>query len=125
MEMDEKNDAGVACLDLTEALDRAMGDAPFLEMLLSEYVEKLPGIVDSLTAAFQTREAVNLRNIAHTLKGMSANLGCTSVFQVAMQLEEVAGKSEWNTCEALLLKLDKAVQKTKTHIAQIDWSAFS
>jgi hypothetical protein len=55
---------------------------------------------------------------------MSANLGCTSVFQVAMHLEGAAEKAELSTCEALLLKLDKEVQKTKTHIAQIDWSAF-
>jgi len=122
--MDENNEAGVACLDLTEALERAMGDASFLEMLLTEYMEQMPDMLDSLKAALQTRETDKLRNIAHSLKGMSANLGCTSVFQVAMHLERAAEKAELSTSEALLLKLDKAVQNTKTHIAQINWSAF-
>jgi len=122
--MDENNEADVACLDLTEALERAMGDASFLEMLLTEYMEQMPDLIDSVKAALQTRETVKLKNLAHSLKGMSANLGCTSVFQVAMHLEDAAEKEELSTCEALLLKLDKEVQKIKIHIAQIDWSAF-
>lgn len=123
--MNDSNQTDAPCLDLTEALDRAMGDAPFLEMLLGEYLQKLPDMVASLKSAVQSNETEKLKNIAHTLKGMSANLGCSSIQQIAMDLEGAASKLDLNTCGGLLTKLDQAVQKTKTHIAQIDWSAFS
>ncbi len=125
MDMGGKNETGVVYLDLAEALDRAMGDAPFLQMLLNEYFQNLPKIIDSLRAAVTTQDTARIQNIAHTLKGMSANLGCSAISRIAARLEKAGEKTESATSREILAELEQAIQQTKNHVVQIDWAAFA
>ncbi|MFZ5572813.1 MAG: Hpt domain-containing protein [Thermodesulfobacteriota bacterium] len=122
--MDGHIETGHSGLELNEALDRAMGDGAFLRTLLEDYFQKLPGIMESLDTAVREGDTPRLKQTAHSLKGMSANLGCALIQQLVMRLEAAAQNSEPRVCIELLGELDEAIRRTRKLVDEIDWSVY-
>jgi signal transduction histidine kinase/CheY-like chemotaxis protein/HPt (histidine-containing phosphotransfer) domain-containing protein len=74
---------------------RAMGtpDDDLVGELLSIFLSQLDGLVFDLVAAVEARDDTRVREIAHSLKGSSANLGASAFARVAglMEAEAAAG----------------------------------
>jgi HPt (histidine-containing phosphotransfer) domain-containing protein len=66
------------------------GDADFelelLQMLAADVTEQLP----VLWRAIDSQSSTELKNLAHYLKGSTANLGLNSMSSIALKLEEAA-----------------------------------
>ncbi|MBB4691998.1 PAS domain S-box protein [Paractinoplanes abujensis] len=66
------------------------GSAPIIERLLRTMVERIPGHVESISQALALDDAETLRNEAHQLKGIMANIGAGEAADACGLLEERA-----------------------------------
>ena len=73
-------------------------------MFAGEFPQRLADI----SSALADSDFDELQAIAHSLKGVSANLSATSVFLTASQLEQAAGGRNAVACRALLSDLRHA-----------------
>jgi len=62
-------------LDNSELLASLEGDTALYQELVQYYLDTVPGIFDELLAAMHSGTTDQTRRIAHSLKGMTANIG--------------------------------------------------
>jgi HPt (histidine-containing phosphotransfer) domain-containing protein len=77
------------------------GDGEFelelLQMLAADVTEQLPILWD----AIKNQSVNELKNLAHYLKGATANLGINSMSSIALQLEEAAMNNDFEMAKVL------------------------
>ena len=89
---------------------RAMGrpEDDLVVELLSIFLSRLDGLMSDLVAAVGARDHARVREIAHSLKGSSANLGARSFAHVAGLMEaeaEAEAEADPTTLDELLVRL--------------------
>jgi len=108
-------------IDLDSALDRAMGDKSFLEMLLGEFIKSLPDQIDSLRSVIESEDAEALTRQAHTLKGESANLSADGISAVARQLENMGRAGDMSEGDQKLGELEAEINRLAKYVSQVNW----
>jgi PAS domain S-box-containing protein len=108
-------------IDLGSALDRAMGDKSFLEMLLGEFIKSLPDQIDSLRSVIASEDAEALTRQAHTLKGASANLSADGISAVARQLENMGRAGDMSEGDQKLGELEAEINRLAKYVSQVNW----
>lgn len=73
--------------------------------MIGFYLEDTPLQIDQLGLALATDDHLQVRELAHGLKGASRNLGAEKLAAFARQLEEQAGQDRIENSEALLTQL--------------------
>jgi len=71
------------------------------------YIKYLPYLLDEIKASILTKDFEKLGELAHKLKGSSANLRINSIYELAAKLEEAAIKEDENECEKLYNEIQK------------------
>jgi HPt (histidine-containing phosphotransfer) domain-containing protein len=88
-------------IDLDRLHQICDGDADFelelLQMLAADVTENLP----VLEQAISNQSSNELKNLAHYLKGATANLGINSMSSIALHLEAAALEGNFETAQAL------------------------
>ncbi|MFA7268575.1 MAG: response regulator [Sterolibacterium sp.] len=77
----------VAGLDTDAALARVGGHADLFRKMLAWFRQGQANAVAEIRAAFEAGERATAVRLAHTLKGLSGNIGATELFEVARRLE--------------------------------------
>lgn len=103
--------------DLEAALGRMEGDQDLLEEMIDIFLSDYPNQVNEIRAAIDRKDAEELVNAAHALKGAVGNFGAKRVFELAQSLEKSAKDSnceDWlnsfQNLEQELAKLDPALR---------------
>jgi|GEM_PF-703920 len=96
--------------DLSRALEMAGGDKEFLKELLDIFINDYPAKLSLLKEAVAKKDFKIIVEAAHALKGAAANLGLTSIQELARQLE-YAGRE--NKSENLAELYQKLAQELK------------
>jgi len=90
-------------------LDELFGDdpasAPMRQELLDALLQETPLHLDALSEAARRQDSADLRAAAHTLKGMAANLGATTVAELCGELEVDARASRFDATVDVLTRL--------------------
>ncbi len=86
------NNTGLIPIDLASALERTGGDMDFLEELIDMFKEDFKEKYLVLKKAVNQKDAVQVQELAHNLKGSSASLGLTILQETFLQLE-TAGRN--------------------------------
>ncbi|MGE3309331.1 MAG: response regulator [Limisphaerales bacterium] len=81
--------AGITGLDTADGLTRVAGNRKLYSELLRRFAREQGLAVAQITAALDAGDAAQAERIAHTLKGVAANIGAKSVQGVAGTLEKV------------------------------------
>ncbi len=89
-------------LDYNEALTRLGGDEQFLNELLAELIYQVDENVGKIKEAIQNEDYDNLKSLAHSLKGASANLNVTRMATHFYDLETLAAGKSCNGAENML-----------------------
>ncbi len=71
-------------------------------VLLDAYLAEAPVQRAAIEAAFEDRNAEELRRTAHSLKGSSANIGATLLADVCHRIEQSANQGEAEQLEILI-----------------------
>jgi HPt (histidine-containing phosphotransfer) domain-containing protein len=109
-------------MDVQTALDRAMGDLAFLEMILKQFLDHLPAQIEELKAAVRQADGEKVREKAHALKGSAANLSATEIASVALSLEKMGRDGDFHQCEEIFGRLKQELERLEAFLAEPDWS---
>ncbi|MFQ6037405.1 MAG: Hpt domain-containing protein [Candidatus Aminicenantales bacterium] len=84
---EEKDSEGNKDIDLSEALERIGGDESFLQELLSIYAEDYLEKYPQLEKAISEQDFETIKEIGHSLKGSSGNLGLNRLQETCYAIE--------------------------------------
>jgi HPt (histidine-containing phosphotransfer) domain-containing protein len=91
-------------------LTRVAGNKKLYVKLLRHVAADAPATREKLAAAIAGKDAHAVREIAHSLKGASANLSITDVAAAAERLEAAAKAEDIAACEAQRAALEEVLQ---------------
>lgn len=91
--------------EMVEELREIM-EEDFME-LVNTYISDSREKIRNLDAAFNAVNYENLRNIAHTLKGSSANLGAMALSSFCAELEDLAREEHSTEAENILEMIEQ------------------
>ena len=77
--------------DLGSALQRVAGNELLLRSLLVQFSERFKGAADEMKRMQETGRQDEIRQLAHTLKGVAGNIGATRVSACAAAIENGSG----------------------------------
>jgi len=96
--------------DQEDALQRMRGNHKSLKMLASLFLQDMPKILNDLEQAIDTRSYDNVKSVAHTIKGVAANVSGHSLSTLAAQIEVASDQCD----EQSLLSLMPLLKQTFT-----------
>lgn len=112
-------------IDISEALNRAMGDVEFLQVMLAEFQHMIPDFMSRIKKALQFNDMGSLARIAHQFKGTAANLGAKIIAAAALELEQIGKIGNSEMVGSAYADLQEAVTAFNHHLAQIEWSTIN
>jgi HPt (histidine-containing phosphotransfer) domain-containing protein len=86
-----------------------------LQMLAADMEEQLV----TLQAALQEQDALQLKQLAHYIKGATANVGVNSMSAIARSLEETAINHQFSDAAKLLATLADQQQQFVTYLEKL------
>ncbi len=107
-----------AGIDLQAGLARVVGDRRLYMELLQTFLSNYGNYPNSMREELKKRSFETLRRMAHTLKGVSGNLGMTRLFSHCGQLDLSIKRKKLQECNSLLLEIDRENEKVCTFLRQ-------
>lgn len=96
----------------------AGGDADFEVELLNMFLADAEDSVRQLEGAIASQSIKTIENVAHSLRGASANVGAKSLADVALQLEQTARSGKMTNARQLLQEVDIHCRKIQSYVQQ-------
>lgn len=93
-------------IDVQEVLERVQNDYELLLELLDIFQDDYQGKRKAITVAVSKKNADELRNIAHSLKGASSNISAKKINAHFSQLEKIAEAKNWADIEGVVQHID-------------------
>lgn len=90
-----------------ELLERVLGDEELAGEIIEGFLEDMPLQISSLKAAQKEADAPLIQRKAHSIKGVSGNVGATTLQKIAAEVEEAGKASDLERSAELLLKMDE------------------
>ena len=107
--------------NMKAALDRAMDDKSFLEMLVVEFMASLPKRIDAIKKASLKKDQNALIMAAQSLKGSSANMGADMITSVVQAIETMGEEGDLGLVENRITQLVNESGRFKEHVTTIKW----
>jgi len=103
--------------DMLEELKDIMEDE-FLE-LLKAFLSDSETRITSLGSAYAANDHVNARNIAHSFKGSSSNIGARALSQLCKELEAIALAGDISDAGALIESVEAEYRCVYTELMAV------
>jgi len=98
--------------DEADLLRRMDNDRDFVRMILDESSKELIKQLEELRELCRGTDSKAIRRLAHTMKGMAANVSTTALCDIAYKIETVAKDGDLASVRELLPELELTVQMT-------------
>jgi signal transduction histidine kinase/CheY-like chemotaxis protein len=96
----------IAGIDTQEGLQRIGGNASAYIKVLKKFVNNQADSIEQLNTALSNDQRLDAQRLAHTIKGVSGNLGAVQLCQLAGELEEQLIDPEVTDLAALIGKVE-------------------
>lgn len=106
-------------LDFKLATNIASGNAALAKNVIDIFISDLPNDMAALEHAYQAKDYIKLKNIAHRLKGASSYCGMPMINQALAALETAAKEERTVDIESFYHKVVQAVDLLHAEIASI------
>jgi len=103
-------------IDYPSALERTGGDREFLDELLGLYIEDFEDKYPQLKNAVEARDVDLIRELAHGLKGSSANLSLLALQDIFFRLEMAGRENNPEAAEKILPHLQEEYDRLRTFL---------
>ena len=111
----------LAGIDTRAGLARAQGNRMLYRRLLGKFREGQGRFVEEFREVARLGDSEAATRLAHTLKGVSGNVGATDVQAAAAALEKaIAGGATQGAVEAHLMKVDRLLQPVVSALAGVE-----
>ncbi len=82
-------------------LELLMGDEESFKLILKGFIDDLPNQINELKEKIDAGSAPDIKSIAHSIKGSSANTGCVKLSQVAFMIEQAGASADIETARKM------------------------
>lgn len=100
--------------DLEQFLDQTGLDRDSIRDVIATFLDDIPTQIDRLRIAIKEGNGNQTRRMAHTIKGAAANLSSGSLYQAALQIEQIAEKCAPDILKARLADLETQFEKLRS-----------
>ncbi len=107
----------IAHLDTRTSLVRLGGNTRLYRELLTDFEKSYRGSVEDIRRAYEEGSIDTARRLAHTLKGVSGNIGATSVYHLCESLERALGSKDTEEINKLLKETEERLTEVLTSIS--------
>ncbi len=97
-------------IDMKRAMDAVGGDKELLNELLNMFYEDSKAKLKEIKEAIENKDYEKLRELAHAVKGASANIGLTDIYEICLELENMAKKKDISGSDKLYSKLKENIK---------------
>jgi len=104
-------------LDIQKGLHQLGGDLKTYRELLNDFIQELPGRIDTLERSLGEKDTASLALEAHNLKGVSSTLGALQLSDYASKLDEQSNEGYTEKNKTLIMDIKmagSALQKIAT-----------
>ncbi len=112
----------ITILDFQALVDRLGGDENDAKEIMNEFIADVPMRIRELQQAIEDQNAVLIRQIAHTIKGASGNVGAMALFHTAQTFEH-ATTNEYESCFTSLEQEFVKLQNQLKHKESPKWTS--
>ncbi|MEM9632485.1 MAG: response regulator [Pseudomonadota bacterium] len=95
-----------------------LGDSNLLRELAALFLEEYPQLMSEAAQACERGDALELRRLAHTIKGSANVVGAPAAASVASRLESLAAKSELAQASSVLALLKNELERLRGPLEQ-------
>ncbi|GEM_PF-3326051 len=99
--------------DRNDLLERVGGDKRLCEDMLSLFLQVIPGQMEKIKAATEEKDAKKIRDEAHSIKGMAANMSAFRIRKIASEMEIAGEKGDTDRARLFMDNLEKEVENFK------------
>lgn len=99
--------------DRTALLGRLRGKSDRVAKLINLYLDDMPNRISMLNEQAKADDLLEVSATAHTIKGVSGNLGILRLHDKAAELEQAAKSAESTKTLALLAEVEKEYEKSE------------
>lgn len=106
-------------LDINEFLERIQNDRALLWELLDIFVEDFQQKKKLLHEALRSNDAIEVRKLAHALKGSSANISAHQLSAVLLELEKMGKNNTLTGADKFLADLETKFEALLARISRL------
>lgn len=106
-------------LDINEFLERIQNDKALLWELLDIFVDDSRQKIGQLHEALRGNDAVQVRKLAHALKGSSANISAHQLSGVLLELEKMGKNNTLTGADKLLADLERKFEALLARVSRL------
>ena len=99
---DEMLPAELPGISIKSGLKKVGGNKKLYKKLLGKFLESNRNVVNEIKSSLKTEDRETAARLAHTVKGVSGNLGAEELFPVAGELEKAIKQRETDLLDALI-----------------------
>ncbi len=107
--------------DMDHAREITDGDTEFLKELVEIFNTDFPERLDRISLAIKEKDFNALDESAHSLKGASANLGLTSVYELSCKLEKMGKAKNIEGANKTFKQLEDELERFKNFVSKPGW----
>lgn len=112
--------ATLAEIAAAEGLARVGGNETLYRSLLHRFAEQHATAADAIRAAMAENDTATAQRVAHTVRGVAANVGATRVAEAGKALEQQLKHGAPASLPPLLATLDRCIQDAVAAIARLE-----
>lgn len=103
-------------IDITDLLERVDDNSDFARMMLEKFFETYFERINEINDNIAAEDYIELKNNAHKLKGVVANLSLKKCFNMVYQLEQSAVAKNKNECVSKVAESVKYIQEAQNYL---------
>ena len=94
-------------------------DGPFVRELIQDYIPEAEDKISLLHASWRDQDVTSVRNIAHSLKGSSANLGAASLSLLFEKIQQCVDDKDLEAVDTLLASIGEEWVRSRQQFENI------
>ena len=106
-------------LDIADVMERVQDDKELLLELLDIFEEDYLEKRESLTKYLENKDLLQIKDVAHSMKGAAGNISAKAIFQTCSQMEEMAEGNQFDQIVEMITTLDQQFTDLKNCISEI------
>ncbi len=107
-------------LDITNGLNRIGGNQTFYRKILRSFMQNQAQMIEEIQSALEENDMELAARLAHTLKGVSGNIGALELHEVVRQLESGIKEQKSNTDKILIDSAQEHLNQVLSSIQSLE-----
>jgi HPt (histidine-containing phosphotransfer) domain-containing protein len=104
--------------DRTALLNRVLGDEDLAREVIAVFLGDIPNKIKALRLALDSRDASQMRDQAHAVKGAARNISAAALGDVAFQMEQAGESADMNKAVPLMAEIEEQFKVLKNTLVQ-------